>query len=216
MENIIRNSAKVNNFLPKQTLPAILNPVNYKTRNILNFGLLLLIFFGIIFAFFQIDGEAIVKGVGLEKGYFFLGALAFLGGISSFTGGIFLAIIATFTLSGANPLLIGLAIAPGMLFSDFVFYKLLERGKVLVKIPPKIEAWLGRVHNWLSRQPRHIFFMIITLGFGLIPMPGDIAMAFLVSVNIKFKKILLPFLFAHIIFGSLYAYLIRKGIELFV
>jgi len=190
--------------------------VNYNSKNILKFGLLLLLFIGIIVAFFQVDGQAIIEHIGLEKGYLFIGLLAFLGGISSFTGGIFMAVIATFALSGGHPILIGLIITPGMLTSDFIFYKLLENGKTLVRVPAKLESKFSKIHDWIMRQPDHIAFLVFVLVIGVIPMPGDITMAFMVSIKIKFKKIFWPFLFAHIVFGSLYAFLIREGVELFI
>ncbi len=139
-----------------------------------------------------LDPGQVVPELGVRNVYVLTFFLAALGGVSAFTAAGYYSTLFALALGGANPLILALLSAPGVLIGDLVFWYLGRAGK------PIAEAVLSKplrsILRFTERQPRPMIPIFVYIYTGLTPLPGDFLMISLAIIGYPLRKILIPIL----------------------
>jgi len=139
---------------------------------------------------YYVDPAHIVAAIGVRNIYAATFLLAVVGGVSALTATSFYAAVFAFALGGANPFLLALFAAPGVLLGDAVFWYLGHHGKAVVR--PALGRVTERISRWVAARPPWIVPAGAYLYSGFIPLPGEFLMVALALLGIPFKRILVP------------------------
>lgn len=156
-------------------------------RGYLTLVLVLCFLVGLNVFFFFVSPEEIVKMVGIGNTYFVIFAISVLGGLSTVTGAALFTAIVTFSVGGADPLLLGLAGGSGIFISDSIFYFLIYHGRK--SVPHSWEKFLERIEIWIAKYPPKAVLTCTYIYLSFTPLPNDILMAALVLGGYEYKKI---------------------------
>ncbi|MEX0931326.1 MAG: hypothetical protein WDZ88_01105 [Candidatus Paceibacterota bacterium] len=148
----------------------------------------LLVFILIQALFFFISPSEIVSSVGIENSYGIAFLVALIGGVSTLTGPVLFATIATFSAGGANPFLLGLVGGLGIFISNSVFYFLALYGKKSVseKWKEKLNAISERIKEKYSKR---VIFPLVYLYLSFTPLSDDVLMVGLVIAGYRYMHI---------------------------
>lgn len=139
---------------------------------------------------FYVHPSAIVLAIGVKNIYAATFLLAIIGGVSAFTATSFYATLFAFALGGANPFLLALFSAPGVLMGDLIFWYLGYKGKAVVK--PAIGRIMEKLSSWLLTKPRWFIPVGAYVYTGFLPLPGEFLMVVLALLGISFTRVWLP------------------------
>lgn len=139
---------------------------------------------------FYVHPSAIVLAIGVKNIYLATFLLAIIGGVSAFTATSFYATLFAFALGGANPFLLALFSAPGVLLGDLIFWYLGYKGKTIVR--PAIGRIIEKLSSWLLTKPRWLIPVGVYIYTGFLPLPGEFLMVLLALLGISFKRVWLP------------------------
>jgi hypothetical protein len=148
---------------------------------------------GISFLLYFIPADRIVEYVGVKNSYAAVFAVAAIGGLSTLTGTVLYAAIATFAAGGANPILIGLCAGIGIFLSDSIFFMLASYGRK--SLPESWEPRIRRIQQYIEHFPQWVVLIAVYICIGLTPMPNDIVMIILALSGYRYIQIA-PVLFA--------------------
>jgi len=145
---------------------------------------------GLTIFLFYIHPAKIILAIGVNNIYIATFLLAIIGGVSAFTATSFYAALFAFALGGANPFLLALFSAPGVLIGDLIFWYLGYKGKAVVK--PAIGRIIEKLSSWLLTKPRWLIPIGVYIYTGFLPLPGEFLMVLLALLGISFKRVLIP------------------------
>ena len=136
--------------------------------------------------------ERILAWIGVENVYLLTFLFAIIGGVSAFTATSFYAALFAFALGGANPYLLALFSAPGVLIGDLVFWYAGYHGRGLAE--ESFGQHLQRFSGWLARRPAWFVPIVAYAYTAVAPLPGDFLMIAVALAGYPLKKVLLPVL----------------------
>ena len=145
---------------------------------------------GLTIFLFYIHPAKIILAIGVNNIYIATFLLAIIGGGSAFSATSFFAALFAFALGGANPFLLALFSAPGVLIGDLIFWYLGYKGKAVVK--PAIGRIIEKLSSWLLTKPRWLIPIGVYIYTGFLPLPGEFLMVLLALLGISFKRVLIP------------------------
>jgi len=145
---------------------------------------------GLTIFLFYVHPARIILAIGVNNIYIATFLLAIIGGVSAFTATSFYAALFAFALGGANPFLLALFSAPGVLMGDLIFWYLGHKGKAIVK--PAIWRVTEKLSSWLLTKPRWFIPVGVYIYTGFLPLPGEFLMVLLALLGISFKRVLIP------------------------
>ncbi len=145
---------------------------------------------GLTIFLFYVHPATIILAIGVKNIYIATFLLAIIGGVSAFTATSFYAALFAFALGGANPFLLALFSAPGVLIGDLIFWYLGHKGKAIVK--PAIGRIIEKLSSWLLTKPRWLIPIGVYIYTGFLPLPGEFLMVTLALLGISFKRVLIP------------------------
>lgn len=154
--------------------------------------------------FYFIGPERIVEYIGIQNTYLVVFAVAAIGGLSTFTGGVLYSSIAAFAAGGSSPLLLGIAGGIGIFISDSIFYFLAKRGRE--SIPENWETWLAKIERFVERYPLWLVLLAIYLYLSLGPLPNDVLMIALVAAGVRYRHLIIALLPGSITIALITAY----------
>jgi membrane protein YqaA with SNARE-associated domain len=139
--------------------------------------------------FYFLTPEAILRFVGFENAYFIILLLAFLGGLSTFSGIPYHIILMAFASGGLNPWLLGLLATGGVMLGDTTsFYLGTQSKKLLSERMLSVLETLRKVENTSPRFMTIIFFL-----YGaLIPFSNDIIVIPSGLLGYRFWRVMVP------------------------
>lgn len=159
-------------------------------RHIIKFILALLVLVGIIIFLSYVGPARIISFLGFKNVYLIVFVLGIIGGVSAFSASGFYATVFSLALGGANPFVLALFSAPGVLIGDFIFWYLGVQGRKTIN--EEYNRYLLKFSSWLSRKPKWFMPIVVYVYTGLTPFPGDFLMFTLAVLNYKFRQILIP------------------------
>ena len=159
-------------------------------RHIIKFILALLVLVGVASLLVYVGPEKIIDLLGLENVYLTVFVLGIIGGVSTFSAAGFYATIFSLALGGANPFILALFSAPGVLIGDYIFWYIGVQGRQAIN--EEYNSYLLKFSSWLRRKPKWFTPVVVYIYTGFTPFPGDFLMFTLAVLNYKFRQIFIP------------------------
>lgn len=157
----------------------------------------------ISFFFYFVSPQTLVEYVGVSNAYLFMFLIAFLGGITIFSGVPYPAILVAFGLGGLNPFVLGATAAAGLFLGDSTSFLVGRKsGEV---IHGYVRRLLDKMLSLYDRYPKLIPYIFFLYG-ALAPFPNDVVT---VSAGIKgysYIKTMLPLALGNFVFCATVAY----------
>ena len=160
------------------------------SSHILRFILAVLVLVGVIGLLSYIGPARIVENLGFENVYLTVFVLAIVGGVSALTAAGFYATVFSLALGGANPFILALFSAPGVLLGDLIFWYLGVEGRRIIE--NGYGGYLSKFTSWLKTRPKWFTPVVVYVYTGFTPFPGDFLMFALALIKYKFKQIFIP------------------------
>lgn len=148
--------------------------------------------------------EEIVSSIGIQNAYFLMFAFAFLGGLTTFNTVPYYSMLFLLATGGANPLILGISSATGVMCGDTFSYYLGKEGAQI--IPIKITKYFLLIKDFAERKPN--LFSLVCLFYGSFsPLSNDFLTIPSGMAKIKYWKVMLPLSVGNIFFNISLAYL---------
>ncbi len=167
-------------------------------------ALLLLIFIGGTIFFYYSSPDELISFIGVENAYTLMFTLAFLGGLTTFSGIPYHAILILLASGGLNPFVLGIYAAGGVMAGDATSYYIGYSGKILV--PRPVQRILEKFCSFCLAQPK-----LLPLGFflygSLVPFSNDFIVISMGLAHYPFWKVMIPLGIGNIVFNVSLAYL---------
>jgi membrane protein YqaA with SNARE-associated domain len=159
-------------------------------RHIIKFLSALLIIGGVVWFLSYVEPAEIIERFGERNTYIAVFILAMIGGVSALSAAGFYATLFSLALGGADPFILALFSAPGVLIGDLVFWSLGVQGKYVLE--DKYEPSLKKFSSWLAKKPKWFVSAVVYIYTGFTPFPGDFLMVALAVLNYRFRQIFVP------------------------
>jgi membrane protein YqaA with SNARE-associated domain len=167
---------------------------------------ILFIFFIFLLSYFVFFStpEKLVSLIGVQNSYAFLFLLAFLGGLTTFTGAPYHPTLVVLVLGGLNPLLGGVTAAVGVMLGDSTSYLVGYHGGAI--LPGGLQKILKRLLNYFMRYPRALPFFFFAYG-AFIPFSNDFIVVTMGLARYPFWRVFIPLGLGNLVFNIGLAYL---------
>jgi len=178
-----------------------------KNRKVLKYlsGILLPLFFvGLSAYLFIYSGtQYVINLIGVNNAYGLIFTLAFLGGLTTFSGIPYHLVLITLATGGLDPLLLGLAAAGGVMLGDSTSYYVGYRGGVIT--PKGIQKVFQQVYSFSLRHPKILPLFCLLYG-SLAPLSNDFITISAGIARYPFWRIIIPLGIGNVIFNTSLAY----------
>jgi len=139
--------------------------------------------------FYFISPGEVLQYVGFQSAYLMIFFLAFLGGLSTFSGVPYHIILIAFASSGLNPLFLGLLATSGVMLGDTTSYYLGTQSKHL--LTGRMQSVLLRLKNIEERTPK-LMTLIFFLYGALVPFSNDVIVIPSGLLGYRFWRVMVP------------------------
>ena len=173
--------------------------------------ILFLIILSILLYFFS--PEEIVNKIGIKNAYILAFVVSFFGGFSTLSSITFIATLATLSIGGVNPVILGLVAGTSLAMGDSLIFYIGFKGREI--IIGKWEKKLGKISQWTKKRLEKFIPLIAYIYIGFTPFPNDFIILFLAMIKYPFKKLYLPIILGDLTFALLVSVLATKGILIF-
>jgi membrane protein YqaA with SNARE-associated domain len=155
--------------------------------------------------------DRVVELVGARNVYLVMFILAFLGGLSTFTGIPYHWVLMAFAVGGANPYFLGISTGVGVILGDTTSYFVGYGGSELV--PERFKHWIAKLFEFGTRHPRWLPVVIFLYG-ALMPSSNDVIVIPAGLVKYPFWKVMLPLALGNLVFNTWLALVAVGGYDL--
>lgn len=159
-----------------------------KKKNYKKLATILILTIALLVAIFFIDPVKIVDFVGIKNAYLISFLIASLGGLSIFTSSSFFVMVATFSIGGVNPLLLGFFSGIGLTIGDSLFFFVGYKGRPFIE--SCLKSWFDRFVEWFQGRSSLQVGIFVYLYASFSPFPNDILAVFLASAGYPYRKFL--------------------------
>jgi len=156
----------------------------------------LFITFSTVFYFFSPD--TLLQYMGFQSAYVIMFFLAFLGGLSTFSGIPYHVVLIAFASSGLNPFLLGLLATSGVMLGDATSYYLGTQSKDL--LTEHMQSVLHKLKEVENRTPRLMTILFFLYG-ALVPFSNDIIVIPSGILGYAFWRVMIPLGIGTLIFN---------------
>ncbi len=182
-----------------------------KRHKLLSFFLILAFILAWSALLYFVGPDKLVELIGVQNGYLFVFLVASFGGFSSLTIPSLYATLATFTLGGLDPLLLGVVSGFGVTIGDSLFYLLGHHGRQIVS--GRFQKLFRKIALRLAQTPRWLIPLVVFVYAGLTPLPNDILTISLAISKISWRRIIIPLLLGNIVLMTLIVLGTQKGAQ---
>ena len=182
-------------------------------KKLIVFLVLIVFIISLVTALYFLTPEEIVNTLGIRNAYLLAFVVAFFGGFSAGGSFAFISTIATLSIGGLNPIILGLVAGISLAIGDGIMFYLGSKGRELV-----IGKWkkrLDKVSHWTKRKAGKAIPFIAYLYIGLTPFPNDLIIIFLAIIKYPIKKLYAPIVLGDITFALLVSILAAKSLLIF-
>lgn len=176
------------------------------------FGIMPLIFFvGLsVYFFIYSNPERIIEIIGVHNAYLLIFILAFLGGLTTFSGVPYHLVVITLATGGLDPLFLGLSAASGVMIGDSTSYYVGYRGGSIA--PESVQKLFQRIYLFSSRHEKILPIFCFLYG-SLIPFSNDFITISAGIARYPFWRIMIPLGMGNVIFNMTLAYLASNAYD---
>lgn len=172
---------------------------------------LLTIFIGTAVFFYYSSPENLINFIGVKNAYILMFVLALLGGLTTFSGIPYHAILIIFASGGLQPIILGILTATGVIAGDTVSYFIGYGGRAI--IPQKIQTILQKFCLYCLAHPKISPIAFFLYG-AIIPFSNDFIVISMGMARYPFWKVMLPLGLGNFIFNISLAYLAAYSYEM--
>ncbi|MBI2096770.1 MAG: hypothetical protein HYT40_01265 [Candidatus Sungbacteria bacterium] len=148
--------------------------------------------------------ERIVGFIGVTNAYTLIFILAFLGGVTTFSGIPYHLVLITLATGGLNPLLLGFSAAGGVMLGDSTSYYVGYRGGAIV--PQGVQKIFQQIYSFSSKYPKILPLFCFLYG-SLVPFSNDFITISAGIARYPFWRVMLPLGLGNAVFNVSLAYL---------
>jgi len=174
--------------------------------------LLILFFVSISFYFYAYSSpEEIISLIGVKNAYALIFILAFLGGMTTFSGIPYHLVLITLATGELNPLFLGLSTAAGVMLGDSTSYYVGYQGSVI--IPGALQKILMMIRNFGLKHPKILPLFFFLYG-SLSPFSNDFIVISMGLSQYPFWRVMAPLGLGNLVFNISLAYLATQAYNL--
>ena len=167
-------------------------------------------FVGFSVLFYTLSPETIIEYLGVENAYLFIGVLAFLGGVTTFSGIPYHVVLVSLALGGLDPFILGGVTAFAVMAGDATSYYLGTQSRALLS--KRMNEWLESLKTLYTNYPR--LLPAVFFGYGcLIPFSNDVITIPMGMLGYPFWKVIIPLGLGNLIFNTTLAFLAIHAYE---
>jgi membrane protein YqaA with SNARE-associated domain len=174
--------------------------------------MLILLFISMSFYFYAYSSpEEMTSFIGVKNAYALIFVLAFLGGMTTFSGIPYHLVLITLATGGLNPLLLGLSTAAGVMLGDSTSYYVGYQGSVI--IPGALQKILIMIRNFGLKHPKILPLFFFLYG-SLSPFSNDFIVISMGLSRYPYWRVMVPLGLGNLIFNISLAYLATQAYNL--
>lgn len=158
-----------------------------------------LIFLSVSLSFWYVSPDTIIGYIGIENAYVIIFVLAFLGGVTTFSGIPYHVILMALALGGLNPWILGLVTALAVTLGDITSYMVGYYGRDL--FPARIVHALERLVHVRTTYPGLLPVIFFLYG-ALIPASSDLITIPMGILRYPIHKVLVPLALGTVLFNT--------------
>jgi membrane protein YqaA with SNARE-associated domain len=171
--------------------------------------MLILLFISMSFYFYVYSSpEEMTSFIGLKNAYALIFVLAFLGGMTTFSGIPYHLVLITLATGGLNPLLLGISTAAGVMLGDSTSYYVGYQGSVI--IPGALQKILMMIRNFGLKHPKILPLFFFLYG-SLSPFSNDFIVISMGLSQYPFWRVMVPLGLGNLVFNISLAYLATQA-----
>ena len=160
--------------------------------------------------FLTISPTELLDIIGSDNAYIIMFVLAFVGGITTFSGIPYHIILMGFASAGINPIFLGVVTAGGVMMGDSVSY-LMGRGGGAI-IPSKFQKVFHSISSYLEQRPGMVFPGLFLYG-SLSPLSNDFIVISLGLARFSYWRMIVPLALGNVVYNTALAYIGLYGYE---
>jgi len=174
--------------------------------------MLILLFISMSFYFYAYSSpEEMISFIGVKNAYSLIFVLAFLGGMTTFSGIPYHLVLITLATGGLNPLFLGLSTATGVMLGDSTSYYVGYQGSVI--IPGALQKILMIIRNFGLKHPKILPLFFFLYG-SLSPFSNDFIVISMGLSQYPFWRVMVPLGLGNLVFNISLAYLATQAYNL--
>lgn len=168
-----------------------------------------------VFFFFYSTPENIIAWLGVSNAYLLIFIIAFLGGLTTFSGVPYPLVVMSMSVGGLNPFILGLASTSGVILGDSTSYYIGYRGRMIV--PGNFQKFFQRIYDFSLTHPKVLPLFCFLYG-SFVPLSNDFITISAGLAHYPFWRIMLPLAGGNLVFNislallAPYAYTFLEGI----
>lgn len=174
---------------------------------------IILIVVAILVTLYYFSPDEIVDYIGVENSYLVGFLISFFAGFSAWTSFSMVAVLVTFVLGGANPIVLGVVAGIGLAIGDLIMFVLSR--KVRSSFSLKWDRRMKVFEKIFSGKFRKFMPIIIFLYVGFLPLPNDFLVIFLGMIEYPMKKATWPIVLGDMVYPLAICLLAAAGVVLF-
>lgn len=181
--------------------------VNIKRQNILKrLPIIIFIIFIILYSFFLLysSPEKLINFIGIENAYFLIFVLAFIGGLSTFSGVPYHLVLIALATGGLNPVFLGLSASFGVMLGDSTSYLIGYHGSAI--FPGPVQNFLRKLLSYFMKHPKLLPLFFLFYG-SFVPFSNDFIVITMGLARYPFWRVMIPLGMGNIIFNVSLAFL---------
>lgn len=181
-------------------------------------ALLIFVFISVSVFFYYSSPEELIRYIGVENAYILMFFLALWGGLTTFSGVPYHAVLVLLASGGLNSIILGVSAAIGVTLGDTTSYYIGYSGGII--IPRKIQNILKKFCSFCLARPKFLPAAFFLYG-SLVPLSNDFIVISMGLARYPFWRTMIPLGLGNLVFNislayiALYAYDFLKSIFLF-
>jgi len=173
---------------------------------------LIALFIGISFYFYAYSSpEKLVYFIGVENAYLLIFILAFIGGITTFSGIPYHLVLITLAAGGLNPVFLGTSTAFGVMLGDTTSYYVGYQGSAI--IPRSFHRILDTIRNFSLKHPKLLPLLFFLYGC-MSPFSNDFIVISMGLSRYPYWKVIAPLGLGNLVFNVSLSYFATEAHEL--
>jgi membrane protein YqaA with SNARE-associated domain len=170
--------------------------------------ILFFISFSIFFLAYS-SPEKLINFIGADNAYGLIFVLAFIGGLTTFSGVPYHLILITLASGGLNPFWLGLSASTGVMLGDSTSYFIGYQGRAIT--PVGWQKFFGKVYDFGFKHPALLPLLFFLYG-ALVPLSNDFIVISMGLARYPFWRVMIPLGLGNLVFNfglsyfSIYAY----------
>ncbi|MFA6193296.1 MAG: hypothetical protein WC726_00330 [Parcubacteria group bacterium] len=166
--------------------------------------ILIFLFISMSFYFYAYSSpEEMISFIGVKNAYALIFVLAFVGGMTTFSGIPYHLVLITLATGGLNPLLLGLSTATGVMLGDSTSYYVGYQGSVI--IPGALQKILMMIRNFGLKHPKILPLFFFLYG-SLSPFSNDFIVISMGLSRYPYWQVMIPLGLGNMVFNISLAY----------